>query len=75
MYNQLIAKPSETESAGMAKLQLGTLYESMNRPDDAKKIYAELKDKDKDNQGQPGPAAELATQKLNPQAAANPELQ
>ena len=64
MYNQLIAKPSETETAGMAKLQLGTLYESMNRPDDAKKIYAELKDKDAK-----GAAGELATQRLSGGAA------
>jgi predicted negative regulator of RcsB-dependent stress response len=65
MYNQIIAKPSETETAGMAKLQLGTLYESMNRPADAKKIYAELKDKDAK-----GAAGEVASQRLNGTPAA-----
>lgn len=59
LYNQLIAKPSETETAGMAKLQLASLYESTGRADDAKKIYAELKDKDAK-----GAAGQVAAQKL-----------
>jgi tetratricopeptide (TPR) repeat protein len=59
-YNQLIAKPTDTETAGMAQLQLGSLYESMGRPDDAKKIYATLKDKDAK-----GAAGEIASQRLS----------
>ena len=47
-----------------------TLYESEGKTAEARKVYAILKDKDKDSKGKPGPAAELAGQKLNPQPGA-----
>ena len=64
LYNELIAKPASTVSAGTAQLQLAELYEAQGKPDAAKKIYAQLKDKDAK-----GPAGMLAAQKLNPAAA------
>ena len=63
LYNQLAAKPTETVPAGLAQLQLASLYESESKHDEARKIYAQLKDKDAK-----GPAGEIATQKLNPNA-------
>ena len=70
LYNELTAKPSNSVPAGTAQLQLAELYQSENKPDAARKILAQLKDKDPK-----GPAGLLAAQKLNPQAAAAPSLQ
>ena len=70
LYNELTAKPSNSVPAGTAQLQLAELYQSQNKPDAARKILAQLKDKDPK-----GPAGMLAAQKLNPQAAAAPSLQ
>jgi tetratricopeptide (TPR) repeat protein len=42
LYNQLIAKPTNTVPADAAKLQLAALYEKTN-PAEANKIYAQLK--------------------------------
>jgi predicted negative regulator of RcsB-dependent stress response len=53
-----------------AQIQLGDLYQSEGRTADAKRVWAQVKDKDKDAKGNPGPAAEVASEKLNPQAAA-----
>jgi hypothetical protein len=53
--------------AGTAQLQLADLYEAENKPEMAKKVYAQLKDKDAK-----GPAGMIAAQKLNPSAAAAP---
>jgi len=64
LLNQLSAKPSSTVSSGTAQLQLAEVYESMNQPEQAKKIYAQLKDKDAK-----GIAGMIAGQKLNPSAA------
>lgn len=61
LYNELAAKPSNTVPAGTAQLQLAELYENQNQPELAKKIYAQLKDKDAK-----GPAGMIAAQKLNP---------
>jgi hypothetical protein len=58
IYQQLIAKPTLTVPASMAKLQLAALYET-TKPDEAKKIYAEIKDQDKTTA-----AGQIATQKL-----------
>jgi len=74
LFNELIKQNADTVPAGLAKIELAELYQSEGKTDDAKKIYAELKDKDKDAEGKPGPAAELATEKLNPRPAA-PQLQ
>ena len=59
LYNQLAAKPTSTVSYGIAKLTLADLYISEGKPDEAKKVYAELKDKDPKD-----PAGQIATQRL-----------
>jgi tetratricopeptide (TPR) repeat protein len=58
LYQQLIAKPTLTVPASMAKLQLAALYET-TKPDEAKKLYAQIKDQDKTTA-----AGQIATQKL-----------
>ena len=71
LYNELTSKPSDSVPAGLAQLQLAELYDSEGKPDLARKIYAQLKDKDAK-----GPAGTLAAQKLNPSAApANPQVE
>ena len=69
LYNELAKGTSATVPATEAQLQLASLYEAEGKPDEARKIYAILKDKDKDAKGKPGEAAQIATAKLNPQAA------
>ena len=56
LYNQLIAKPTNTVPADAARLQLAALYETTN-PTEAKKIYAQLK-------GAKSSAGQIAAQKL-----------
>jgi hypothetical protein len=56
LYNQLIAKPTNTVPADAAKLQLAALYEKTN-PAEANKIYVQLK-------GSKTAAGQIATQKL-----------
>jgi tetratricopeptide (TPR) repeat protein len=56
LYNQLIAKPTNTVPADAARLQLAALYETTN-PSEAKKIYAQLK-------GAKSSAGQIAAQKL-----------
>ena len=69
LYNQLSAKPTTTIPYGIAQLQLASLYESEGKTDDARKIYASLKDKDAK-----GPAGMLAAEKLNPSSASAPAV-
>lgn len=69
VYNDLTAHPTNSVPAGTAQLQLADLYEAENKPEMAKKIYAQLKDKDAK-----GPAGMIAAQKLNPAAAASPAV-
>lgn len=64
LYNQLSAKPTDTVPYGLSQLTLADLYTAEGKPEEAKKIYASLKDKDAK-----GPAGEIAAQKLNPAAA------
>jgi len=52
-----------------AQIQLGDLYQSEGKTAEAKRIWAQVKDKDKDPKGNPGPAAEVASERLNPQPA------
>jgi len=59
IYNQLIAKPSETVSANVAKLDLADLYAASGDQAHAKALWAQVKDADKD-----GAAGSVATQKL-----------
>lgn len=56
LYNQLIAKPTNTVPAEAAKLQLASLYEKTN-PAEANKIYVQLK-------SSKTAAGQIATQKL-----------
>jgi tetratricopeptide (TPR) repeat protein len=64
LYNQLSAKPASTVPYGLAQLQLADLYQSEGKADDARKIYASLKDKDPK-----GVAGLTAAGKLNPDSA------
>jgi tetratricopeptide (TPR) repeat protein len=79
LYQELAKGNATTVSPGIAQIQLAEMYESEGKIDDAKKIYAQLKDKDKekgkDGKDKPGPIGALAAEKLNPAAAAGPELQ
>jgi predicted negative regulator of RcsB-dependent stress response len=59
MYNQLIAKPSQTVSAEVAQLDLADLYADQGRQDQARALWARVKDQDKE-----GAAGAIATQKL-----------
>jgi len=70
LLNELSSKPTTTVPTGLAQLQIAEVYESQGKPDAAKKIYAQLKDKDAK-----GPAGMIAAQKLNPAAAAGPAQQ
>jgi tetratricopeptide (TPR) repeat protein len=58
-YNALIAKPSETVSASSAQLALADLYAATGKQDQARAIWAKIKDADKD-----GSAGTIATEKL-----------
>lgn len=69
LYKELAKDNRTTVPYGMAELQLAALYEAENKPEEAKKVYAEIQDKDKDAKGEPGTAAQLAKQKLNPAPA------
>jgi predicted negative regulator of RcsB-dependent stress response len=52
-----------------AQIRLGDLYQTEGKTADAKRVWAQVKDKDKDPKGNPGPAAEVASERLNPQPA------
>jgi len=70
LYNQLAKGTATTVPPTEAQLQLAELYEAQGKTDQARRIYAEIKDKDKDSKGKPGAASEIASAKLNPQAQA-----
>ena len=59
LYNAIIAKPSDTVSAGVAQLGLADLYNASGKKDQARALWAKLKDSDKD-----GAAGSIAAQKL-----------
>ena len=59
LYTSLAAKPSETVTVGVAKLNLADLYASAGKQDQARKLWAEVKDADKE-----GAAGSIAAQKL-----------
>ena len=59
LYNQLIIKPSTTVSASVAQLALADLYVAENKQDQARALWAKIKDSDKE-----GTAGSIATQKL-----------
>jgi tetratricopeptide (TPR) repeat protein len=59
IYNSIVAKPSETVSAAVAQLDLAELYVTQGKQDQARTIWAKVKDADKD-----GAAGSIATQRL-----------
>jgi len=61
IYNALTAKPTETVPAGLAQLDLADLYLAEGKQDQARAIWAKVKDSDKD-----GPAGAAASEKLSP---------
>lgn len=61
LYNAIIAKPSVTVPATAAQLSLADLYAATGKQDQARAIWAKVKDADKE-----GAAGEIASQKLNP---------
>ena len=67
IYNQLTAKPTATVPSGLAQLQLGRPVYAEGKTEEAKKVYASLKDKDAK-----GPAGAIAAEKLNPAPAPQP---
>lgn len=60
LYNALIAKPSETVSAYAAQLELADLYAATGKQDQARALWAKIKDADKN-----GTAGAMASEKLN----------
>jgi predicted negative regulator of RcsB-dependent stress response len=59
LYNALAAKPSDTVSAAIAQLDLADLYAATGKQDQAKALWAKVKDADKE-----GAAGSIASQKL-----------
>jgi tetratricopeptide (TPR) repeat protein len=59
VYNALASKPSETVTAVVAQLDLADLYAAQGRQDQARALWARVKDADKE-----GAAGAIATQKL-----------
>jgi tetratricopeptide (TPR) repeat protein len=59
LYTSLAAKPSETVPAAAAQLDLADLYAETGKQDQAKALWAKVKDADKD-----GAAGGIAAQKL-----------
>jgi len=59
LYNALIAKPSVTVSASVAQLNLADMYAASGKLEQARTLWAKIKDADKD-----GAAGSIAAQKL-----------
>ena len=59
LYNQIASKPSTTVSAGVAQIDLADLYVAEGKQDQARMLWAKVKDADKD-----GAAGSIAAQKL-----------
>ena len=62
LYTAITAKPSATVSAGVAQLNLADLYAAEGKHDQARALWAKVKDSDKD-----GAAGSIASQKLSGQ--------
>lgn len=60
IYQQLIAKPTNSVGKVTAQLQLAALYQATNQPLDAKRLYEEIKKANATNE-----AGSVAAQKLN----------
>ncbi len=61
VYNGLIAKPSQTVPAYTSELALADLYSAAGKTDQARQMWAKVKDADKT-----GPAGSMAAEKLAP---------
>jgi predicted negative regulator of RcsB-dependent stress response len=59
LYNQIVAKPSVTVSASVAELDLADLYAAEGKQDQARALWAKVRDADKD-----GAAGQIAAGKL-----------
>jgi tetratricopeptide (TPR) repeat protein len=59
LYNEIIAEPSATVSASVAQLDLADLYAAEGKHDQARALWAKVKDADKD-----GAAGSIASEKL-----------
>jgi predicted negative regulator of RcsB-dependent stress response len=59
LYNQIVAKPSVTVSAAVAQLDLADLYASEGKQDQARALWAKVRDADKD-----GVPSQIAAKKL-----------
>jgi tetratricopeptide (TPR) repeat protein len=59
LYNALVAKPSQTVPATMAQLDLADLYANEGKQEQARTLWAKVKDADKN-----GMAGSIAAQKL-----------
>jgi predicted negative regulator of RcsB-dependent stress response len=59
LYNELAAKPSTTVSSGVAQLALADLYVDEGKQDQARALWAKVRDSDKQ-----GAAGQIAEQKL-----------
>jgi tetratricopeptide (TPR) repeat protein len=60
LYNGVIAKPSDTVPATVAELDLADLYAATGKQDQARLLWAKVRDADKD-----GAAGSIAAQKLS----------
>jgi predicted negative regulator of RcsB-dependent stress response len=69
LLDELSKGSATTVPPFFAQIRLGDLYQAEGKTADAKRVWARVKDKDKDPKGNPGPAAEVASGRLNPQAA------
>ncbi len=59
LYNEIVAKPSATVSAPVAQLDLADLYASEGKQDQARALWAKIRDADKE-----GAAGSIAAEKL-----------
>jgi predicted negative regulator of RcsB-dependent stress response len=59
LYNEIAAKPSATVSTAVAQLDLADLYATEGKQDQARALWAKVRDADKD-----GAAGQIAAQKL-----------
>lgn len=62
LYNEIIAKPSDTVTGAVAQLSLADLLAATGKTQDARALWAKIKDSDKD-----GAAGAIASQKLTAQ--------
>lgn len=60
LYNEVASKPSTTVPAAVAQLDLADVYVAEGKPEQARALWAKIKDSDKD-----GMAGSIASQKLS----------